>query len=101
MSEAFVLISCELGDEEKIVDRLQKIEQVSEVMQTYGVYEIVAKVESDSDKDLREVISEKIKGIEPVNAVLSLISNWTLANLREDQVSHSYHRSYSREALLE
>jgi len=71
MSEAFVLINCDPGAEKQVVDKLESIDEVKEVMKTIGLYDVVAKVEAESEKGLREA-SSKIRNIEPVRFVLTL-----------------------------
>jgi len=71
MSEAFVLINCDPGAEKQVVDKLERIDEVKEVMKTIGLYDVVAKVEAESEKGLREA-SSKIRNIEPVRFVLTL-----------------------------
>lgn len=75
MSEAFVLINCALGQEDEILNKLKRIEEIKEVSKTYGVYDIVARVQSHSENDLTEIISTKISDMGPVDAVLTLLSN--------------------------
>lgn len=75
MSEAFVLINCALGQEDEILNKLKRIEEIKEVSKTYGVYDIVARVQSHSENDLTEIISTKIRDMGPVDAVLTLLSN--------------------------
>jgi DNA-binding Lrp family transcriptional regulator len=70
---AYVLISCELGSEEAIIDSLKHIESVKEVHGTFGVYDIIAKIEnSDTDK-LRETITWNIRKLENVRSTLTLM----------------------------
>jgi DNA-binding Lrp family transcriptional regulator len=52
MQETFVLINCDLGKEAQIVKSLQKLENVKEVQATHGVYDIVAKIETRTEKEL-------------------------------------------------
>ncbi len=54
MPIAYVLISCELGSEKAIVDELKSIEGVKEVQPTYGIYDVIAKVEVQDEHKLRD-----------------------------------------------
>jgi DNA-binding Lrp family transcriptional regulator len=73
MGIAYVLISCELGSEESIIDSLKQIESVKEVHGTFGAYDIIAKIEnSDTDK-LRETITWNIRKLENVRSTLTLM----------------------------
>jgi len=52
MATAYVLINCDLGYEEQIIEGLRHISDVKEVHGTFGVYDILATVESDAVKKL-------------------------------------------------
>ncbi len=74
MEEAFVLINCDLGKEEQIIQDLKHMDNVKEVQATFGVYDIIAKIESETKSELRNTIRSKILKIKPVNCVLTLKS---------------------------
>ncbi len=73
MPIAYVLISCELGSEKAIVDELKSIEGVKEVEPTYGIYDVIAKVEVQDEHKLREVITFKIRKMNQVRATITLL----------------------------
>ncbi len=73
MPIAYVLISCELGSEKAIVDELKTIEGVKEVQPTYGIYDILAKVEVQDEHKLREIITFKIRKMNQVRATITLL----------------------------
>jgi DNA-binding Lrp family transcriptional regulator len=74
MHETFVLINCDLGKEEQIVKSLQEIEYVKEVQATHGVYDVVAKLETKTEKELTDIVRQKILGLKPVHSVLTLFA---------------------------
>lgn len=49
MSKAFVLINCEPGKEPSIIQQLHEIKNIVDIQGTYGVYDIVARIKSDSN----------------------------------------------------
>ena len=67
------LISCELGSEKAIVDEIKSIEGVKEVQPTYGIYDVIAKVEVQDEHKLREVITFKIRKMNQVRATITLL----------------------------
>ena len=73
MATAYVLINCELGSEVAIIQQLKGIEGVREVHGTFGAYDILAKIESDTVVKLRETITWKIRKIEKIRSTLSLM----------------------------
>ncbi len=61
MATAYVLINCDLGYEEQIIEELKHISDVKEIHGTFGAYDIFANVESDQITTLRETISSQIR----------------------------------------
>ena len=72
MAQAFVLINCELGSEEQIISELKIFADVEEVQGTFGAYDIIAKVSSESVEKIRETITWKIRKIEKIRSTLTL-----------------------------
>ena len=72
MAEAYVLVNCDLGAEEEIISGLKQIEQVKEVHGTFGAYDIIAKVQSESVDKLREAITWKIRKMDKIRSTLPL-----------------------------
>ena len=70
---AYVLINCDLGFEEQIIEELKHLSDVKEVHGTFGAYDILAKVESDQVATLRETIMWKIRKIDKVRSTLTLL----------------------------
>ena len=72
MAEAYVLVNCDLGAEEEIISGLKQIEQVKEVHGTFGAYDIIAKVQTESTDKLREAITWKIRKMDKIRSTLTL-----------------------------
>ncbi len=73
VSQAYVMINCENGFEESIIERLKEIRGVKEVLGTYGNYDIVAKVESSSLEELRETVVLKIRRLKNIRCTTTLL----------------------------
>lgn len=73
MPSAYVLINCDLGSEESIINEIKGLEGVKEVKGTYGVYDIIAKVESDNMEALKDTITWKIRRMSKVRSTVTLI----------------------------
>ena len=73
METAFVLVNCDLGSEDAIIDDLKHIESVKEVHRTNTAYEIIAKIESPEREKLRETITWNIRKLEHVRSTLTLM----------------------------
>ena len=72
MPLAFILINSELGKEEDVLKELRSIENVKEVHFVYGVYDIIAKVEAESMKELKEIVTFKIRRLNDVRSTLTM-----------------------------
>jgi len=73
MATAYVLIVCDLGYEEQIIEELKHLSDVKEVHGTFGAYDILAKLESDEPNTLKETITWKIRKLDKVRSTLTLI----------------------------
>ncbi len=73
MTTAYVLINCDLGSEEQIIEELKQISDVREVHGTFGAYDFLAKVESANVETLRETMTKKIRKIDKVKSTLTLM----------------------------
>ena len=73
MTSAFLLINADLSSEDEVVSELRKIPNVKESYVTYGVYDIVAKVEAESMDKLKELVTWKIRRLEKVRSTLTMI----------------------------
>ena len=73
MATAYILINCELGSEELIIQQLKNLDGVSEVRGTFGAYAILTKIESPTVEALREIITWKIRKIGQIRSTLTLM----------------------------
>ncbi len=71
MPRAYVLINCELGSEKSLISKLYDIESVKEVHGTLGMYDIVARLESDSDESINCTVTE-IRKLSDINSTMTL-----------------------------
>lgn len=73
MDTAYVLINCDLGSEEEILDSLKHMESVKEVHGTFGAYDIIAKIENQDKNKLREAITWNVRRLQHVRSTLTLM----------------------------
>jgi len=73
MATAYVLINCDLGYEEAIIQQLKGLEGAKEVQGIFGAYDVIAKVESDTLEKLRETIASEIRQIDKIRSTLTLM----------------------------
>ncbi len=74
MKTAYVLINSDLGYEATIIDELKHLDNVKEVHGVFGAYDILTKVESDSEENLRDTITWKIRKLDRVRSTLTLMT---------------------------
>lgn len=73
MPAAFVLVNAEIGSEDEVLKELRKMEQVKEAYVVYGVYDIVARVESETMDKLKEIVTWKVRRLNKVRSTLTMI----------------------------
>ena len=73
MPRAFVLINVESGTEEEVVEELRKIPGVEEAYYSYGVYDIITKINANSMESLKDMVTRKVRTITKVRSTLTLI----------------------------
>ena len=70
---AIVLINTDPGGEEEVYNKLKGMNEVSETYIVYGVYDIVAKVDSPDMDSLRNFISNNIRKLPKVRSTRTMI----------------------------
>jgi DNA-binding Lrp family transcriptional regulator len=73
MPMAFVLINAEIGSEEEVLKELKKVEGVVEAFVVYGVYDVVAKIRSDTMDRLKDVVTWHVRRLNKVRSTLTMI----------------------------
>jgi DNA-binding Lrp family transcriptional regulator len=73
MARAFVLINVESGAEDKVLNELKSIKSVEESYFSYGVYDIITKIRSESMEKLKEMVTTRIRSLDQVRSTLTLI----------------------------
>jgi len=73
LATAFVLINAEIGAENDVLKDLKTITEIKEAHMVYGVYDIIARVETETMQDLKDTISWKIRRLDKVRSTLTMI----------------------------
>ena len=73
MAKAYILINCDLGSEDDMIRDIKKLEYVKDVTGTFGAYDIVARIEADTQEQLREAITWKIRKKKKIRSTLTLM----------------------------
>ena len=72
MNIAYVLVQSAIGHEMEVLSELLKVQFVKEAKGTFGYYDILVKIESDSEKEIGNIITKKIRKVKDVNTTTTL-----------------------------
>ncbi len=72
MHVGYILLNCDLGSEDYIVEKLRQIPEVKNAYLTFGAYDIIAEVHADSQKDFEKTLSSKIRKLARVVSTMTL-----------------------------
>ena len=73
MPTAIILINTEVGADEEIFEKLKNIPEVKQVYMVYGLYDIVAIVESEDLNKLRDIVYNRVRSMPKVKSTLTMI----------------------------
>lgn len=57
MHIGFILLNCDLGAEEYIVDELKQMSNISNAHLTFGAYDVIAEIRTENRDEFAKVIS--------------------------------------------
>jgi DNA-binding Lrp family transcriptional regulator len=70
---AFVLINTEIDAMEKVLKALENVENVKEAYSTFGVYDVIVKVEAPSMDKIKDLVTYRIRKLDGVRSSLTMI----------------------------
>ena len=73
LATTYVLVLCETGSEFKTLKELLRIPEIIEAKVTYGMYDIVCKIEASSMESIKDIIINDIRGIGQVKETQTLL----------------------------
>ena len=73
MATAYLLFTVETGTEEEVMRSLKSIEEVKEAQMVYGVYDIIARVETVNMEELKNLVSWRIRRLDRVRSTMTMI----------------------------
>jgi len=69
---AYILLSCEIAKESELVSQLRTINEIKNVMITYGEYDIVIEAETENSEKMDNLITSKIRKLEKIRSTITL-----------------------------
>lgn len=73
MAQAYVLINTEIGFENQVLKDMGNIKEVKEAHTVYGVYDILARIETETMEELKNTISWQIRRMKKIRSTLTMI----------------------------
>jgi len=72
MHVGYVLLNCDLGAEEYIVDELRQIPEIKNAYLTFGAYDVIAEIHANSQEEFEKTVSSKIRKLARVVSTMTL-----------------------------
>ena len=57
MQKGFILLNCDLGAEEYVVDELKQMQNISNSYLTFGAYDVIAEIQTETQDDFEKTIA--------------------------------------------
>jgi len=72
MEKAYILISCEIGEEHDLASQLRAIDEIKGILITFGEYDIVVEAETTNSDKMDELITSKIRKLDKIRSTITL-----------------------------
>ena len=72
MQMGYVLVNCDLGTEEYVIEELKRIPQIKKAYVTFGSYDIIAEIHAQTQDDFDKAVSHGIRNISRVISTMTL-----------------------------
>jgi len=72
MHIGFVLLNCDLGAEEYILDELKQVTQIKNAYVTFGAYDIIAEIHAQTQDEFEKTVSMNIRRLTRVVSTMTL-----------------------------
>jgi len=57
MHKGFILLNCDLGSEEYILEELKQMQGIKNAYLTFGAYDVIAEIQTEGQDDFEKVIA--------------------------------------------
>ncbi|KRT61236.1 MAG: AsnC family transcriptional regulator [Thaumarchaeota archaeon CSP1-1] len=72
MEKAYILLSCEIGEEHDLASQLRAIDEIKGILITFGEYDIVVEAETTNSDKMDELITSKIRKLDKIRSTITL-----------------------------
>jgi DNA-binding Lrp family transcriptional regulator len=73
MTSAFLLINSEFLFTEEVMNKLKEIPEIVDIYIVQGLYDIIAKVKLNTEEELKELFSERIRKVDKITGTVTVI----------------------------
>ena len=72
MHVGFVLLNCDLGAEEYILDELNQVPQIKNAYITFGAYDVIDEIHAESQEEFEKTVSMHVRRLTRVVSTMTL-----------------------------
>lgn len=69
-----MLLNSELGQESKIIEALEGVEEITNIHSLYGIYDLIIEMEADNMDKVKEVVFNKVRRLDHVKSTITLLT---------------------------
>ena len=73
MTSAFLLINCIIGLQDNVINELKKLSEFVDIYRVQDTYDIIAKINANSEEELQEFTISNIRKIKGIKSTLTLV----------------------------
>jgi DNA-binding Lrp family transcriptional regulator len=73
MTSAFLLINSEFLFTDEVMNKLKEIPEIVDIYIVQGLYDIIAKVKLNTEEELKELVSERIRKVDKITGTVTVI----------------------------
>ena len=72
MHIGYILLNCDLGAEDYIIEELKQIPEVKNAYLTFGAYDVIAEVHAGTQEEFERTVATKIRKLARVVSTMTL-----------------------------
>jgi DNA-binding Lrp family transcriptional regulator len=65
-------MNCDLGSEKNVISSLKEVEDVKEAHGTLGLYDIILKIESESEEKITKIVTQIVRKMPKIHSTMTL-----------------------------
>jgi DNA-binding Lrp family transcriptional regulator len=73
MTDAFLFINVQFLFIDDVMNKLKEIPEIVDIYKVQGIYDIITRVNSDTEEKLKELVSERIRRIDRITGTVTVI----------------------------